>query len=628
MHATRQPGKPASRSARVRAAAWLLPSLGVVVIYLGFGWLASAYAQNPQEVRGEAKPAAKSEQGVTLLAVDHVMEQDPALYLGSWNYRYPTHLMPLWLVALERPDAETRRLAADTFTIAVDRGLSGLGDAVGPLLKVATTDADPVVRRAAARAVIALDGKDAAAPLRELAAKDGLQMAQIVEPALARWRHAPMLEEWRKRISEPRGERGYVWLALRAMDEYRDVESPETLLKIVGDDLAPAELRVAAARVTGRIRDQGLSATADELCGRRARQPALGKLLAAELLANHSEPAALDVLKRLAVDAEATVAAAALYRLWKVDRQHALPFAAGSLSNRDAKVRKLGAEILCEQGDVESIKSLKIALNDRNPGVRQLVAAKYVEFARRDEALKAAVLEQATQMLASDQWRGLEQAALVLGELDHKPAAERLVALLPFDRGEVQVTAAWALRRLKVAATYPAIFARAQELDKVVPNVQEGAFPARQMTQIFQLFGEVKFRDAEALMRKYVPKSFIDVETRGAACWALGHLYADNPENDLVDQFVARLSDTAAPMPELTYVRRMTAIGLGRMRAERTLPVLKKFAAIDGPNAITGRACGWSVERMTGEKMPPASDGELGVGGWFLEPFNVPEPKP
>ena len=40
------------------------------------------------------------------------------------------------------------------------------------------------------------------------------------------------------------------------------------------------------------------------------------------------------------------------------------------------------------------------------------------------------VIAQTSRILASDQWRGQEQATILLTELDHKPAAQRLVGNL------------------------------------------------------------------------------------------------------------------------------------------------------------------------------------------------------
>ncbi|MFO0871951.1 MAG: hypothetical protein U0935_23745 [Pirellulales bacterium] len=558
------------------------------------------------------------------LSVDLIMDQDPLLVLAGWHYRYPTDVKPLWLQALARPDAETRRLAADTFTLAVSRKLPDLGDAVGPLLAVAQRDTDPVVRRAAARAVVALDGQQTAADLRQLAVRDGLLMAQIVEPALARWNDPAMREVWRGRLAQPTGERGYLALAIQGLGQVRDEESVEALLQLVRGGTVPVEVRTAAAQAAGQIRDQGLQDVAEQLRGQRERLEFLGRLLAVHLLERHSDARSQEILRALARDTEPAVAAAAIHRLWKIDRALALPLAPDALVHADARLRRLGAEILCEQGDVAAVERLGPALNDRNPGVRRLIAARFVELAKENEVLQQAVLAQATAVLAGDQWRGLEQAALVLGTLDHKPASERLVALLPFERGEVRVSVAWALRRLKVPETYERILQHATRVDESIAKEPYGSFTGRQQSQMFQLFGEVRYRPAEMLLRKYVPKSMLDVESRAAACWALGYLYLDNPNNDLVEQFVARLSDTQTPMPELSYVRQMTAVGLGRMRAEQTLPVLRKFAELDGRNSKPGRACGWSIERLTGEKMPPALEREVGVAGWFLEPLAVP----
>jgi HEAT repeat protein len=328
----------------------------------------------------------------------------------------------------------------------------------------------------------------------------------------------------------------------------------------------------------------------------------------------------LDLLKKLAADKEPAVAAAAIASLWAAGRQHALPFAAPNIASADANLRRLAAELLCEEGNVDSIAKLGVMLDDRNPSIRRFVAARFVRFANtEDAALRKAVLEQSTAMLGGESWRGLEQAALVLGSLDHEPSAERLVALLPNDRGEVRVASGWALRRLKVAATYPAILAHAVEVEKTIAKEDSGSATTKQLSQIFQLFGEVRYTDAERLMRKFVPKSPLDQRVRGAAVWALGYLYLDNPKSDLPKLFAERLADNASPMPEVDYVRQMSGIGLGRMRAESELGTLRRFVQIDGPNTKVGRGCGWSLERLTGEKMPPGTDRQDGVLGWFLE---------
>ena len=73
------------------------------------------------------------------------------------------------------------------------------------------------------------------------------------------------------------------------------------------------------------------------------------------------------------------------------------------------------------------------------------------------EELRQPIIEEALRRLASQDWRGQEQAAILLTQLQHRPAAARMVQLLTADRPEVFVTVAWGLRKLAVADTLPAV---------------------------------------------------------------------------------------------------------------------------------------------------------------------------
>ncbi|MFV1966955.1 MAG: HEAT repeat domain-containing protein, partial [Pirellulaceae bacterium] len=247
-------------------------------------------------------------------------------------------------------------------------------------------------------------------------------------------------------------------------------------------------------------------------------------------------------------------------------------------------------------------------------------------FAEQDE-LKETVIEEGKKVLQGNHWCGLEQASLLLGHLEYKPVAGRIVELLDHERKEVYVTAAWALRRLQVPETLPRMLAKAQwHYERFVEPtiaVADGVWPSgRQCAQLFQAFGQMRYRESDELMRKCVPKNLnIDGEMRAAACWALGYLYEDNPEQALVAMFESRIEDFDSIPPEDENVLWMSAIALGRMRAESALPTLRRIASMHGPNREPGRACYWAIERITGEPAPPPEKSEVGVLGWFLEPI-------
>lgn len=558
------------------------------------------------------------------LRVDDAMYLDPPTQPPPPQRVFSPKLKSLWMQALQRPDAETRRLAADTVTIAVGRGMTGLEETTPALLEILKTDNDPVVRRAAARALIALNAKDAAPRLAEAAEHDGLLMAQVVEPALANWNDADIASRWLARIQDPKTERNFLLLAIQGLGAVRDTRAREPLAALTSDRSKPPELRLASARALGQLEDIGLRTLASQLMERREQPSHFGRQLAVSVLRRQRDAESIALLQTLATDRETTIAREALARLQEIDLKLAMPAATAAIASGDASLRRLAAEILVATGATESVQRLGPLLDDRNPGVRQYVAQQFVAFAQQAE-LRATVVEQTMQALASNGWRAQEQAALILGTLDHKPAAARLLVLLDTPRAEVGVAAAWGLRKLRIENTLPELLYRANRMQQQIANPAGPQHVGEQLSQLLQLFGEARYREADSLLRRFVPKSQLHVRARGAACWALGYLYENQPDKDLAKSFAERLQDTTSSRPEYDTVRQMTALALGRMKAESELVALRKMADIDGPYAEAGIACRWAVEQITGEKYPIAPPQQIGVSGWFLTPIDGDE---
>ncbi len=382
------------------------------------------------------------------------------------------------------------------------------------------------------------------------------------------------------------------------------------------------ELRLAAARALGNLHETGLAIPAEKLAARNEQPAFLGRLLAASLLVRHTDATVVELMTRLAHDQEPAVALAAIQRLRSIGLPLAAPFAESSRRSPDAALRRLGAELLVESATVEAVRQLGSMLNDRNPGVRRYVAGKLAEFGARPE-LREEVLAQVSKTLATDDWRGQEQAILVAGTLDFESTAPRIMELLERPRSEVAVTAAWGLRKLRISDTLPELLRRATKFHEQVSGMPNPPHIALQQSQLFQLFGEARFRESEPLMRLYVPQSTMDRNARAAACWALGNFYENVPESDLAALFAQRFADVPPPPPgETMLVRQMAAIGLGRMKSAAQLPVLREFTARDGPSSATGMAGGWAIEQITGEKPAAATNPETGVSGWFLNPID------
>ena len=108
-------------------------------------------------------------------------------------------------------------------------------------------------------------------------------------------------------------------------------------------------------------------------------------------------------------------------------------------------------------------------------------------------------------------WRGQEQAAILLGGLDHKPAAGRLVELLTADRPEVDIAAAWALRTLREPAVLPAVVRHVEaEIGRQVEGRAAAGrdapveFVDHQLAQL-NILGDQKYARANPVLRRFVP---------------------------------------------------------------------------------------------------------------------------
>ena len=599
---------------RLNAGTWALRSLGLAAVAM-LGATIPLRAEEPAA-------AADGPAGMpTIVApvVDDVMWQDPYLPLPKWLPKFSKTLVPIWLEALARPEAETRRMAAGTFAIAASRSMPDLEPAIEPLREILTSDDDPVVRRTAASALVAIDAQQALSELATAATTDGLLMAEIVEPALARWGDDDATATWLSRLQDPRCEPALLRLAMESLATANVEEAVDPLLAMVVDDTQPMAVRVTAARACGSLQSTGLLDTATDLASRKLRPDFVGPLLAVLLLSGHTEPATIELLTTLAGESEPAVATAALDQLRKIDNDLALPLARPAIASPDAGLRRVGAEILITHGDAAAVESLCPLLDDRNPGVRGMVAGALILFAD-DETLAETVINGSVDVLAGEGWRGLEQASLVLGTLDHEPAADRLLEILHNPRPEAAIAASWALRKLSVEATLAPLLSFADASHVALTEDRALLHVGPQLSQIFQFFGDVLYEPSEPLMRKFIPKSTLPPESRGAACWALGYLKEQAPDEELAAAFAARLADVGTPNPEIDLVRTMTAISLGRMKSASQLETLRTFAEQHGPIDTVGLACLWAIEQITGEPMETVETLTFGVSGWFLQP--------
>lgn len=546
---------------------------------------------------------------------------------------FPKGARELWLKALQRPEAEVKCKAADAIARAHRQGVNGFEAAVAPLL--ATLDQPeqhPSVRVAAARALAALDAREAAPELFRHAQAGDSDLRDAIEPVLARWDYRPMRAVWLERLgaSAP-GQRSLV-LAIRGLATVRDEQAVRPLRGLALSERSDAAVRLEAARSLALLRDDGLEHDGETLSADNSPAGIVARLVAASLLQRHSSAAAIRLLQHLALDNEPAVSALAIERLLALDAKLVVPSLGSILASPDAKVRALGVEVLFREPTARHIEQLRDRLDEPHPDVRVKARRALHDLAGKNE-WRERVLAEAIKALATRQWRCLEQATILLTQLDQKAAARRFIELLNFERPEVFVAAAWGLRNLAVPETLPAAASHIETTMRRLSAPAEGpsarAVPMdmidHQFSQLNQFLGRHKYSPAEALLRRFIPKPMtsglpVGSESRAAAVWALGMIHEGKSVPDSAVALEERLNDTTSIPPEDTRVRWMCALTLGRIQAKDAVPSLRRHYPFGQPaNDPVNNACGWAIEQITGEKMPPRTIRKV-QRDWFLIP--------
>lgn len=551
-----------------------------------------------------------------------IMYKDPILKRAPVETRFPPHLVDRWLAALAMPEREMKRGAASAIAEAKKKGLQGLDAATLPLMELLRNpDEDRIVRLAAARALVAIDARQAAPLLLECSNPADLDMAEIVEPAFAGWRDAAMRDRWLERLGRDIGLSRMHVLAIRGLVALGAKESLPRLLQLAEDRLAPAGVRLEAAAGLGSMQESGLFDPARSLIGDKSAAAVTDRLVAAKMLAGHRGKEAESLLVEMAGDPQPSVRIIALEVLFEIDPSLILPIIQDTVGCGHADVRQWGARALVARPSPQTLAALGPMLDDPHPAVRRYVCDSLAALAR-DASLREAVLAQGRRMLNADGWRGQEQAALLLATLEDKTVADRLLQLLDVARPEAHVAAAWGLCQLAVPSTVEPIFNVLQKKTEICLGGQpQQARLGDQLALLCQAIGVMKFAPADPLLRKYIPMNGrLSDTSRAAAIWALGHLHAGQPDEALAEGLRKRLLDLFAEEPESEEVGRMAAVSLGRMKAAKTLPTLRSTRELLSLNCGTGCACAWAIAQLTGEEMPPLGVQVLWEDSWFLVP--------
>ncbi len=603
--------------------------------------------------------------------VDWPMLTDPTVKDTPTVKDYDPRAVELWVEALSQPDIDTRRLAAQTITRASADGFPGLDKAIPGLRQLVK---DPQNHRFllinASQALIAINASPAAPDLLALNKTGDEDLVLITDPALAKWGITEATPFWLRRMGDAAAPRIIRESAIRQLGALPHKAAFSDLTKFASLTTGDEGLRLLAARSAVQCREsQTTYAIAQPLSiGSR-----VDRLIAAILLNDQTSPESIALLVKLAQDAEPAVAGEAMRHLLESKPLAVAECQAKVLASPDANIRLLAVKAVGVQKSPASIKALAPLLDDANPAVRRQVRDQFLEQAK-DSNLTATIIAESDKVLNLDSWRGQEQAALVVGQLKNKPSIDRLVDLVDSPRYETAIAAVTALRWIGDHSIAPRLYAIALRYDKGMPEEKApepapepapekpaaGKAPAKKpapapkktqaqeeaekavkqlaasnwtrtkdniLIQFFHIFKDAGFREAEPLLRKYIPKHSTNFgSARAAAIWTLGHFYADKADAELTRAFGSRATDVNPMDPESPLVQRFAVISIGRMKSKSGLGALAGVIKNANGMGELADAARWAQFQITGKSDPTPEPAKMSQSGWFIDPLKD-EPK-
>jgi HEAT repeat protein len=569
--------------------------------------------------------------------LDSPMYKDPQLPVRDILHVFPERTTTLWLKALEQPEAELRCKAASAIARAHVRKVKGLERTIEPLLaQLDREEQHPTVRLAVAHALVTMDVRQAAPSLFRHARSGNSQFRNLVEPALARWHYQPAGPVWLERIQGSDVPARSLILAIRGLVALQETRACARLRELLFAAAESAPIRLEAARALGSLQKTGLEKDAELL----ARDPAgwgiVARLAAASLLREHDSQEARAILERLVQDPSPAVVARAAGRLLDIDAEALGQQADRLLSSPAAQVRSLGVDVLFQLANEERIGLLGDRLDDVHPAVREK-ARKHLQELGKKKEWQALVIAQGMRLLEGENWRGQEQAAVLLVRFDHKQAATRLVELLRSQRAEVAVVSGWGLRKLAVPDTRGPVLEHVRgKLNWLLQDAPGGMFSwlsepylhlDYQLSQLNQFLGQEKYLPAGPVLVRFIQRREsrpIGPESRAAAIWALGLIHEGKRQERIVDQLEARVNDVGNGgmlPPEDIRVRGLSAISIGRLKGKKALPSLDIQAQNEDPaQDFLTFGSAWAIQQLTGKPMSTPRPVRRYQRDWFLVP--------
>jgi len=545
---------------------------------------------------------------------------DPYLPVKARPSQVEPEYLTLWLEALTSAETDFQRESALAIARAHREGLLDCSSAAKSLLNALAQqkNAGTLVQTDTARALIAIGARESAPELKARL-NLGVHYARVVEPALAEWGGEGIRDIWLQRIRSQAGTRRYeLLLAVRCLGQTRETQARDALAGMLGKS-GDVVLELEAARSLGMIQRTGLESAVTSILSESDGR-LQHRMIAARLLRFHTGQAAIDLLLQLAIDKEPGIAATAIERLIELDPQLVVPIAGKTLQRRDARLRELIVTALAHIQTPATVSLLEPILGDAHPGVRRLARETLWQFTK-DDALIADVLRAGESQLQCDDWKALEQSSVLLGQLQYKPVARRLLQLVKqHARPEVCTAAAWALRMVEVPEVLPDIFQVVEnDYSRIMGQKGSSLSSGAGLVHLMETLGRMNYQPAEVHLRLWIPSGMMDskpADARSAAVWSLGKLHADQEDPALTTTLLERINDPF----EAGEVVHAAIIALGWMKSESAVRRLRPLMAVPVREGFS-LTIAWADNHATGRPMPPMDTQPKNPGDWFLVPI-------
>ena len=550
------------------------------------------------------------------------MVLEPHLIRPRGFKKLDSRFVPLFDRTLrEIDDDELLETAAHSLARVAREKLQDISGSVDILLKHLELHSNLRVRFACARALVNADVRQSATGVLKLNDYADDSQRQWIDPALARWNVTAAGDIWKRRLATDSETTLAVSLACEGLMTLGDSQASDLLRSVVADESLTFEKRRAAARALSVLAPDMAFAEAASLIEGSVPE----RLLGIQLLST-AKPEAHASLFSLCNDASDGVASAAWVALLRVKPEALVPALPTGRSHRDAVVRMASAHVMRRFPDVERYGWLHEQLSDKHLEVRNVAREMSFQVAEEHAPLRAGIVALSSDTLAAnpEDWQGIEQSLLLLGQLRAAEFSDRCVPLLEHPRDEVMVTSAWLMHLYPDAAVRDAVRKQLMLNEEMLKNpalvYAEGKI-GLQSSYLIQYAGLERLQDLQAFLEPNFSKSAPGgLFKRTAAMWTLGLFHENDPDHDIAKSFLGRVADRAGLMPEHEMVRGMSAIALGLMRAKSAVPGLLEAYELDPDPSLIPDSARWSLG-MIGEPLPDAlKPYSHAVGGWRLTP--------